>query len=54
MLKEKGCANNLHSLEEPSENIRHEISAIPTQQLRHVLETYYHDATLLRQRVITL
>jgi hypothetical protein len=54
MLKENGCANNLHPLEEPSENIRHEISAIPIQQLRRVLETYSHDAKMLRQRVASL
>jgi hypothetical protein len=28
--------NNPHSLEELQENIRHEISAIPVQQLRRV------------------
>jgi hypothetical protein len=54
MLKENGCANNLHSLEEPSQNIRHEISAIPIQQLQHVLETYSHDANMLRQIGLSL
>jgi hypothetical protein len=34
---------NLHSLEELQENIRHKISAIPLQELRHVSETHSHD-----------
>jgi hypothetical protein len=36
MLKEKVKMKNSHSLEELQANIRHEISAIPIQQLRHV------------------
>jgi hypothetical protein len=35
-LKEKVYINNPHSLEELQANIRHEISAVPIQQLRRV------------------
>jgi hypothetical protein len=37
-LDEKVYMNNSNSLEEFQENIRHGISSIPIQQLRHVSE----------------